>query len=318
MTNYQTRQDFRQAAHDTLFGSFNLEHNLSAYNELVAEKYSDSPAVQAVAEYESVSSKVTSETPEVSPIPTMQPVSLAGYYAPAQGFSRVETAAPTQEAYAQTKNSSYASAETVLEQYVPAQKTSPFRPKIFDQNTLAEIDFSSYVQPTDEIIDTTQPIMEVQPNCEIEQEVETVTKVQELAEVTPIVKLNGKGMIAVISFIAVTMLVLALIIVNSVSISGASARISDLQAVNTTYASQVADKEIDNIRLHNKRVQDARDEVDAPEGEVPIGTQTDSGYVFVGTNPMHLNIPTWLIPKNPDASTNFFDKLSQFGSKLFI
>jgi len=313
MVNLTTRQDFRQAAHDTLFGgSFNLDHNLSAYNELVAEKYSGSPAVQTVTEYENIKSETTSETQ----IPAMHSVNLAGYYTPAQGFSRVESS-PAQETYAQTKN--FAPQETVLEQYVPAQRYSAFRPKIFDQDTLAEIDFSSYVQPTtDEVADTSQPILEVQFEQAQQQEIETVAETQELAEVTPIVKLNGKGMIAVISFIAVTMLVLALIIVNSVSISGAATRISALQVSTATAASIVADKEIENTQLYNKRVQDARNEVNAPSGEVTIGTQTESGYVYVGNNPVHINIPRWAIPKNPDSSTNFFDKMSQFLSKLFI
>ena len=134
-------------------------------------------------------------------------------------------------------------------------------------------------------------------------------------------RLNAVGMVAVVSFIAVTCMVIAFIIANSVGIARAGTRIEGLQAGNVAMTQQLHDQQKLNEIEKNRILENAgvlgdggaftQDKVAARE-DIQFGTDT---YVY--TPPVTPPAGAWTPQQNPDTSTNFFDAIARFFNRIF-
>ena len=176
---------------------------------------------------------------------------------------------------------------------------SPFKPRIFGTN-LQEID-TSLLQSTKTLNQTLEKIAEVNFTPAVKEEV------QEEIAYSSKMKLNAKGIIAVCTFFAVVALVVALIVVNSVSIGSGSSRISTLRAANIAVSMELEQAELERDIKYNDKVIEIENMVKAP----------DSGYTQLGTPTKLPNLSTWRKVSNLDAGTNLFDQISKFLSGLF-
>jgi hypothetical protein len=191
-----------------------------------------------------------------------------------------------------------------------------FRPKLF-HTPIDEIDYRLLNPRHEELI--------IQPELVVETEVETTAEVyqEQEQEYTTKFKLNSVGMIAVVSFIAVTVMVVAFIIANSIAISGSATRIANLRASNATNTARVQALQNQNqaAQIDQQYYADQRFEnrVINTDGTITVqnsdGTYTILHPAEVITIPP--NQPTWTAPADTTPRTSFFDRLSRFFSRLF-
>lgn len=269
----------KEIATKTLFSPV---RDMSDYENLVERKYSNAPALEsyvqpcqagkvmpALDSYESVETKVR-KSPEIA-------VNLEPY------------------AVATTKS------ETT------------FRPKIFDTN-LEEIDFNTrglplkHEQPAETVArepihladflvdDKAAPAAVAEKTEEPVKEKEYVTRF----------KLNAIGLTAIISFIAVVVLVLAFIIVNSVSISGNNAKISRLKTQNRELAATLSEQQNQSALVY----QQMGDYIEQMVTDPVNGYSNDIEVITVSPD-------VWMPAGNADYHTNFFDQICNFFSRLF-
>ncbi|MCL2570536.1 MAG: hypothetical protein FWE16_05020 [Firmicutes bacterium] len=175
------------------------------------------------------------------------------------------------------------------------QPKQTFRPVIFDMN-LSPIQEQSQ-QPQEQL----EKIAEMDTsNYSVRDEKAHVDDDQDVT-----MKLNTRGFIAVASFVAVLALVVALIIINAVNISASGARIDALRTENIQLSQQFDQVSSQRYSEYNRITNEIRNQFDG------------DNFVQVGTP---VRIPpqvTWQFPDNPDHSTNWFDRLSNFLSGLF-
>jgi len=118
-------------------------------------------------------------------------------------------------------------------------------------------------------------------------------------------KLNTKGIIACITFIAVTLLILTLVIINAVSIGSSRIQIRRLREENTELTQKYSDAELARIQAYNN-------------GEARARIFANSGDAIV---PEHIILPPLatypLAPANSDSSTNVFNEISKFFGRIF-
>lgn len=118
----------------------------------------------------------------------------------------------------------------------------------------------------------------------------------------PYLKLNAKGIIACVAFVAVTLLIVLLVIINSVAIGGAGTKIKRLQDENTELSQQLNTVSVISNDAYQKGVAAAKHfaETDGVEPET-IYLPPIASYQAV----------------NPDKSTNFFDWLARVFGSIF-
>ena len=261
--------------------NFDTAHNLDAYKDLVENKYAGSEAVFSSAQ-PMFSPYATAETRAQN---VLEKPTLEGYYTPAAAQFEYDT-----------KTESYYNDDNPLPPIA-------FKPRIFDNN-LQEIDTTNTQMRS--FLD-----LENIGNFDVETETDTQV-VAESSEDTatdfvPSLKLNAKGLIAVCSFFIVAALIIALIIINSVSIGSATSRISDLRAQNTAATAELQSATATRESIYETTTKQIERTVKAP----------GSGYKEL-TNVKRLpNLKTWEKVVNQDYSTNFFDVLSKFFSGIF-
>jgi len=219
-----------------------------------------------------------------------------------------------------TKSEPFVAVE--LEQYAtpsPRGTATTFRPKIFDTDMEA-IDFSTPGLPNKYELNTDYavPTKRAEPRTDVDTRsvaqrleetlIEPVAETEADTNFQTAFKLNAVGMVAVVSFIAVTLLVIAFIIANSISISGANSRIGDLQAANSALVQDIGVQQQHNAQTYQTRAQDARDAV------------ADPANGFAPVTPTQIPpAPAWTpAPTNPEQTSNFFDQISRFFSRLFV
>jgi hypothetical protein len=176
-----------------------------------------------------------------------------------------------------------------------SSQTQTFRPKIFGQN-LEEINFEKIAEVA--ISDTDTHVL----NQVSDTDTHVLNKTESDFDVQ--MKLNHKGLIAIVSFFAVVAMIIALVIVNSVSIGNANGRIAAMTASNAATAAIVAarQEQVDNVRATSE---------DIVMSEIGSGQRE-----YLGT-PDRIVVDQWAAPVNPDASSNFFDWLSRLFSGIF-
>jgi len=270
---------------------FNLRHNLAEYDQLVTEKYADNPAVEQKSSPFQDAPFQSFQPYQQHQQPAPQPI-LDGYYDCGNTYTQ--------------KTAGFSPAVT-LDQYTqtpsPARtRPATYRPKIYDPQ-LHEVDYVNAGLPQHNSGEDTRLVLEVN----VDDAVPVIAKdaardTEEMTSFKPAFKLNGIGMIAVVSFIAVTIMVIAFIIVNSVAISGASARIATLQAQN-----QEMSQEVSQLQASNNEI--ILDQQNIAQGLVNDGVL---GPITSGT----LTAPAWQVP--PQAgSNNLFDAICKFFNKIF-
>ena len=260
---------------------FNLEHNLTEYNNLVLDKYPD--------EIAEVSEPMAVETASMFAQPCIA-VELEEYASPC-----ASSGSTTQET---------------------------FRPKIFDTD-ITEIDFKTPGLPRKQQFSKIENIIDIAPHLATEQpEVATVAETEVKAEVETETnfetrfKLNAVGMVAVVSFIAVTLLVISFIIANSVSISNVGARINQLRTDNTAIHQQIQNQQQRNNTAQSNQQDVARDMANnyQENGLIQVPPQQMPPSLDGGQN-----FATWTPASSITTSgTGFFDWLSRILSRIFV
>jgi len=121
----------------------------------------------------------------------------------------------------------------------------------------------------------------------------------------PYLKMNEKRLIACITFVAVTLLIITLVIMNSVAISGAGSQIRRLRDENTELQAQY--EHYDGLRNQAwlDGVADATAFAEGSGSTPPTKIPLDS----ISSVP--------LAPANPDASTNLFNQIAKFLGSIF-
>jgi len=124
-------------------------------------------------------------------------------------------------------------------------------------------------------------------------------------ETEAFLRLNAKGIIACVTFIAVTLLIIFLVIYNSITISSSGNQIRRLKQDNSELQQQHSIAESERMAAFLR-------------GEA-------AAQAFAGSSgaeqPTHVTLPPVssypLTPTNPDESTNWCDQISKFFSSLF-
>ena len=133
-------------------------------------------------------------------------------------------------------------------------------------------------------------------------------------------KLNARGWIAIAAFISVVVLVTALIIINASNIGIASSRISTLRDENAVLSASVSQAEYQRDTTYDRITNDIRTQLNNQIGEYRYLTANGTTGEFTQLPPTAQVPPTNTIRPplgNPDASTNWFDRLSRWLSGLF-
>ncbi|MCL2846757.1 MAG: hypothetical protein FWE38_03640 [Firmicutes bacterium] len=280
-------------AHTLLYGNveavpsrwagFETAHDTTNYDKLVETKYATTIADVTAAQpsYSSMEAKLDSIFGPAASLQQQQSTSTP-----------VINAAP----------------KSVFEQYVtpsnpPSNYTGhAFRPKIFDKN-LAEINTAEPVQ----IIET----VFAEPVVETRAEIKQIKRVENDPEEEVSYSLNARGVIAVAAFLAVLALVTILIVINAINLGSNTARITSLQAQNTILSNQVNQAMGERNERRDELSNEIRNELDANgtiRGEefIPVPPPTE-------LPPQHV----WQPAPNPDYSSNWFDRLSQWLGGIF-
>jgi len=187
-----------------------------------------------------------------------------------------------------------------LEQYVSRVKPA-FNPIVADRYDL--------------IIEEKQPEPAPVAMRSVRDEVETEEVAENVEQFQTSFKLNAVGMVTVVSFIAVTVMIIAFIIANGITISSNAMKISTLQTANTTLSSQLA-----QVTAENQLFYQSYQEYVLANASVENLTFTEYletlGYAPVTATPVAPVIA--LTPQaNLDHSTNLFDTICAFLSKIF-
>jgi cell division protein FtsB len=191
-----------------------------------------------------------------------------------------------------------------FDSYVTPQNpiSTTFRPKIYDQN-LVEVDTSIPVAPPQLVAEVDiEPFIAPQPPAMAYDDDE---------EVEGKIRLNTKGIIAVVAFFAVVALVAILIIMSAVSINASGTRIQELTADNA-----VASARLEELQREHNRVRRQRTTRNDEDYNVYDYIEDHGLVQLPEARPLpQLSIPN--LNQNPDHSTNWFDQIVRFLSGLF-
>jgi hypothetical protein len=255
---------------------FNFNHHLSQYNQLITQKYAD--MVTAPAE----------TVPFAAPAPTYD------RYLTDDAVGNVPAAAPVTEKY-------YNDANPVPRENLVPYKS--FRPKILadfeDLQQTAAYAPAAYAEPTPAPDAALEPLLEVGVAEAPDQQ--SMASLERNPLIEPHVRLNAKGLIACVTFFAVTALVVLLIILNSVAIGNTTGRVDALKAENAALTQEYNTMIKSRSDAFYTAIRDAAAEYGVPPAEITLPPLESAG----------------LTPANPDHSTNLFDQICQFFTNLF-
>lgn len=199
-----------------------------------------------------------------------------------------------------------------------------------------ESPFQSYIKPGERAYMPTQvaEVEEVGLEKIMEVELEEVAPIQrgkieranarvieeeeELDLANATVKLNARGVIAIVAFFATILLVTVLIIINATSISGAGARISRLREENAVLSANVNQALSTRNEAYNSITNNITNQFNSQTGSQRYIIGNGNSMQMVQLPPV-VQLPpieTWR-PSNPDHSTNWFNNLSRWLSNLF-
>jgi len=177
-----------------------------------------------------------------------------------------------------------------------------FKPKVLADYDSIELGRKSDIdeallQKIDEvqIIEPTEALERVEFDADLRGEIAS----------EPYLKLNAKGFIACATFLAVTLLIISLIVINSVAIGGAGNQIRRLRDENT------------ELQQHYEHHDGLRNQAWADGVADATAFAGGSGSVpptKVILDPV-TSVP--LAPANPDASTNLFNQIAKFFGSIF-
>ena len=264
--------DYEGAMPTDTYVNFAFDHNTAEFDQLVESKYSH-----------------TFTAPAVAP-----------------AFEAPATEAPFNKYF--NDDTSYAAPSDSLQKYYNDANPIPQEYKSFKPKVLT--DFEAYEAGQKSEVDEAllQKIDEVQiyEPTEALERVEFAEDVGRAVTTESYLKLNAKGIIACVTFMAVTLLIIALIAVNSIAISGGQNRIRDLRVENTRLQQ--------DYDIYNRQRAEALAESEAYINE------------FVN-DPTHSRPPTVeslppissqrLVPANPDASNGIFNRIGRFLGSIF-
>jgi hypothetical protein len=184
-----------------------------------------------------------------------------------------------------------------LEKYY--NDTNPVPYQAFKPKVLTDFDdfYMGQKSGTDETL--MQKIGEVQI---LEPQIsEKETAVESETGTKSYLKLNAKGLIACITFAAVTLLIVLLVIINSIAIGNSGSEIRRYQDENTVLQKQLGEA----VKNRDVTYKKAVDSINTVAGiKLPYQTL-----------PPSVSYPS--SSASPDASTNFFDQLARFFGSLF-
>lgn len=204
--------------------------------------------------------------------------------------------APTLDTYHFAKPVYTAPAEPQMEYYT-GDKTIPyktFRPQIFE-----------YEEPAPVVDNTLEEIATV----DVVEEPVQVEMPTYAPEVVPHLRLNSKGIIAVATFAAITVLLAIMLVINTVAISSGNATISQLLADNAATSSTLYDGSNSLTQQRNDAYQFGLNQAQALAGS--------QGYGIAGQVQLPPIPPAPNLNINSDYSTNIFDQIVKFISSIF-
>ncbi|MDR0462022.1 MAG: hypothetical protein LBG88_01650 [Christensenellaceae bacterium] len=216
--------------------------------------------------------------------------------------SRYQNSVVALDAYEEPVTSPTINVNFGLEQYVaptPSYSTNSttFAPNILDYEKPG-------FQPKHRELIAEIEVEDIDIAPQVENKVEKDADIQSDVGFTTHLKLNAVGMIAVVSFIAVTLMVIAFVIANSITIGKTGARIDALQSNNTEIAGKLLAKQTETTALYSDVTANISEEYLIGLGYAPVEV---------------VEIPEakWIPQGNVDKSTNFFDAIARFFNKLF-
>lgn len=255
-----------KSAADT-FVNFDYNHNVAEFKNLVQSKYTQSfePAVQSETSADGVFNKYHHVE--------NQRLDQGGNF---QGY--------------------YNDSNPIPQQY----KT--FKPKVLTDFTDLEIP-ASRGELDDALLQKIDEVHIYEPGEATEKVAfDTITDTDTATE--SYLKLNTKGLIACITFIAVTLLIIFLVILNGIQIGNSGNQIRRMRDENTQLQEQY------------EQANTLRSEAWTRGTEKANKFAADQGVEITVTElPSVSSYP--LTASNPDSSTNLFDQISKFFSSLF-
>ncbi|MCL2228544.1 MAG: hypothetical protein FWC00_01800 [Firmicutes bacterium] len=274
--------------------TFDLKYNLTDYDELVGSKYSDAPALE---DYPTEDTVLTA-----SPVVGIELEEYVSPRANTRTYEPVTTFAPKilEEPSVPTQFESYA---VPTKQYSTSNDTEyalPGLPESHSNYIIEDVRKSYPTRRHDTEVDV-QSNTRIQPDAYTSVDTETNFETR--------IKLNSVGMVAVVSFIAVTIMILSFIIANGIAISAGSSAISTLQAENAALTQSLSAAQAESSAAYQAATNAARE-------LVADGAAAANGFSPVG--PVQTIPPSnWTPAPNPDVSSNFFDRVAQFFNRLF-
>ena len=242
---------------------FNNDHNLEGYQQLVSNEYAD----KLVSEPEMIESPVLNQ-----------------YMVTPKEVQPYQAVAPQFESY-------YTGTTPMPQQY------QTYRPKViesFPEVQIAEKD--KIATHFDEMW------MEKVAEAEVVETQRTAVTRQDSEVFTEsYLRLNAKGLIACVTFFAVTALIIALVIINGIAIGASASNIETLQHENRSLQVRHNDAMSDRADAYN----DAMRQIDAGGPFVP-------GQIVQSTPRTY-----GLSNVQSDHSTNLFDVIAKFLTSLF-
>lgn len=257
------------AMQDTSVGTgFSFDHNVSEFNNLVQTKYPQMVEFPA-------------------PANSTESLELSKYYTDNINTPYQQSTAPVQQYYNDANP-------------IPKQVYQSFRPKVVTDDEAFYFGNKSHA---DEAL--MQKIDEVQVFEPTLEKVDFAADVERDTHTESYLKLNTKGVIACLTFAAITLLIIALVIINSVSIGNSNNQIRRLREENIQLTQQYNDAESLRAQAYDRGVTKAKNFAGSPESTVP----TIENLPPVSSQPLY--------PANPDKSTNVFDQIVKFFGKIF-
>jgi hypothetical protein len=320
---------------------FDLNHNLAEYEQLVENKYVGSDVLEEYAPRGSnrssrgaqalddylVSSNAKNRIDDFSSRASFA-VDLDTYEKPTRNASHLF---PSEQFRRPSETYSAPAPElTSYQKPTATGRSTSFHEELFD-TSLDEVDYAALSKPKEMEKRAAEIVIDVNLANERAEAKETFYEKHEKtenpkdnAEYITSYKLNNVGMVAVVSFIAVTLLVIAFIIMNSVNIVGNSMAINNLAAQNSALSMQISTATGANAAAAegNLVAEFAKygiiiESANSVTAEQAAQYAIKKDYVMATVNPPIVT-EAWTAQTNPDASSNFFDKVSKFLSKLFI
>jgi|GEM_PF-3480825 len=252
---------------------FSHNHNLEEYNRLAQTEYMDKLSESSVA---------PQPAPYAAADSVFNPSGFNTNVLNPSGFNPLglnqTTAEPQYQKYYTAANP------------VPVEHHT-FRPKLVTE-------FEEYVAPA---ASTNEAGMEKVLETEV-ADTSVSADVHESEESLPInsaLRLNAKGLIALITFAAVTALIVTLVVINSIAIGDSGSRINKLTAENQAIVSQYNSAMAERDTAYNAGVSDAERQAGSVPDNVKL-PQTNNNYT-----------------DNSDRNTNLFDQICKLISSIF-